>query len=578
MTAKTKEQREVKTAAQIRKELEAVSPLVLTQKLTEYEIADMESALEILGKISEEFDGGEGAKEALLEPVGLALCDGVFRSLPSLKKYGLTASKLYREISTFAYDEQKAPSDVRAHCDERLHSLESKNEYKRQDIVSDSKLKTYANKQIKQESPISCGYDSRPEVINDSNPEKWRSRNKMDVDHIVTAKQISKQTDLFSYTATEPDVRRQVARDVANNDSNLIMTDASLNRAKNEGDNLSYVVNNWKKLKPETRKAMFKEGATAQFETAGKMAFGLSTSDMKEVKSLKSVAGKMENSGAHVALNEQLGTIVTTVLGPILFEIKDVAFNGVCHEMGTDSSAVAIGRRFKRAFRYILSRIPNLLLSFAKDLSNMLIDLVKSIVASFFKKALFIIKEGIGLILQAFKILTLPAEKMSSAQKGDAILKLVGSLLPALLIEIGLSATLTPYFAWWPPGADIAAGVISALAAAVLAYVLDKLDLFSVKSEQRLARVREIFDLRIAEIKESTQNFDIAVHETLKAQRVQFEEMRDDLTGCLEKKDMLGLNSVIDGVADFLKVDLPYKNSQEFLHFIRENNRIVIGC
>lgn len=207
----------------------------------------------------------------------------------------------------------------------------------------------------------------------------------------------------------------------------------------------------------------------------------------------------------------------------------------------------------------------------------MLFDLVKSIIASFFKKALFIIKEGVGVIVQAFKILLQPAGKMSPAQKGDAILKLVGSLIPALLIEIGLSSLLIPYFSWWPPGADIAAGVISAFAAAILAYFLDKLDLFSLKSELRLARVREIFDLRIQEIRQSAANFNIAVFETLKNQRIQFEALRNDLSSALQSKNMEKLNETLDHVADFFQVDIPYSTPQEFLQYIRQNDRIIIS-
>ena len=128
------------------------------------------------------------------------------------------------------------------------------------------------------------------------------------------------------------------------------------------------------------------------------------------------------------------------------------------------------------------------------------------------------------------------------------------------------------------PFDEILSAVVAALVSTGLLYLLDKLDLFSTKSEKRLARVREIFDLRINGIKEATKNFDIAAHETLKNQRAKFELLRGEIASALKNKDMVSLNDSIDNVADFFKVDIPYSSSEEFLQYVRRNDRIIVGA
>lgn len=582
MTTQFDTMADVLTLEKVIEDLAIISPLALPQKLVDYEFYDMQSSLTILDKIVEEFEDGAGAKSALMGCIGLALCDGVVRSWSSAKKYGITASKLHKEIDSFSYSnnieaEGKEDENI-AECSTRMPDDEKK--YKREKVVSQNALNKCVDDAIKSSKTVEDGYCFKEKPIKDKNTDKWRSRNEMDVDHKVSAKNVFNQVNLFAYAPTDDATKKKMMRDVANTRENLITTDAGLNRSKGDDHNVNYVINNWNKLPPKTRKAMLIEGTRGQAEVAGKMAFGLSSGDITNHKSIENVAAKMKNSGAHVALNEQLGNIISTVLAPIWFEIKDITSNGICHDTGTENATSAIGIRLGRVLDYVMSRLPSMLKSFFNDLGNMLIDLIKSIVASFFKKALYVIKEGFGLLLQAFKILAKPSEIMSTAEKGDAILKLIGSLLPAFLIEVGLYTFLTGTLALSPTVADIVAGVVSALAAALLAYSLDRMDLFSVKSEKRLARVREIFDARIHNIKESTRSFDMGVSETLKVQRIQFETLRNNINSSLDQKDMNALNAAIDGIANFLKIDLPehFGSPEKYLRFIKDNDRIVIAA
>jgi len=226
---------------------------------------------------------------------------------------------------------------------------------------------------------------------------------------------------------------------------------------------------------------------------------------------------------------------------------------------------------------YIIKRLPGLLYDFVKDLWRMLYDLILSIVTSLFKKFLFVIKEGFNILIQAFRILLQPKDAMTTAQKGDAIIKLIGSLVPAMLIEVGLSTWLQSIFSFFPPGADIAAAFISALIAALISYMLDQMDLFSVKSERRNERIKEIFDARKHAIFESAKNLEIATNEVLKAQRLKFDAFIANLNNALSARDFEKANMAIDDAANFFHVNIPYGSPKEFIDYVRSQGTIVIG-
>ena len=90
---------------------------------------------------------------------------------------------------------------------------------------------------------------------------------------------------------------------------------------------------------------------------------------------------------------------------------------------------------------------------------------------------------------------------MTPAQKGDAIIKIIGGSVLAisgvavesLLNKIGIGE----------PWSVVLATMISGIASALFMYVLDKADIFSTKAENRRDRIIEIFDERIKDINEA---------------------------------------------------------------------------
>jgi hypothetical protein len=527
----------------------------------------MQSSLQILKDIQEEYNNGSGANQALLEAIGLGLADGIIRSWSTARKYGWTATKLYQDINSFEYDSIPDTVEHENYFDEHILTMEN-SPYDRSKIVNNKELKNCRESSIDNSGLAEDVYD----------PGSRKSAQTMDVDHVVALKNVHKQMSLFNYAPIDEKERKKMAKDVANTRANLLIVNRSINRSKRDAHNVTYVLNNWDKLKPAQRSAMLKENARAQTEIAAKMAVGLTTQDLKKAKNVEDITNKLSNSGTRQVLYEQVGSIINVTISPIWYEIKDIAMNGVCHGLNTDDYCVATGLRLKRVFMYIIKRLPGLIRDLFKDIGRMLYDLILSIVTSLFKKFLFVIKEGFKILIQAFRILIQPNNSMTTAQKGDAILKLIGTLVPALIVEAGLSGVLKPYFSFFPPGADIAASVISAILAALISYMLDKMDLFSVKSEMRYERVKEIFDARKHSIFESTRNFNIAANEVLKKQRLVFETFMANLDSALSAKDFERANTAIDDAANFFHVKIPYGSSTEFIDYIRSHEMILIGA
>ncbi len=547
----------MKTSEEIIRELESISPLALPQALIEYEIADMESSQELLEKVCAEFEDGQGVKGAFLEPMLLSMVDSAIRGFGSTKdaakKYGLTASKIVAECKNFSYTDTPANQKIEeTHINEPKKPLVDK-DYQRKDIQKQSSMDKYKEEKFNGTAVVKDEYGSgqglrqtKKKVAEDKrikSPEKHLA----ETDHIVPLKNVHRMFEAFGY-----DLADETKKEIANSESNLALTTQELNRKKGKKSNVEVTTDKETKLPPGQKEVM----RIKQFEATSVIAMDMTIEATK---------------------SESFGDLIAAILGPTWFEITDISNNGMCHNMDSENPLVALGMRMKRMLSYMIRKVPALLKGFVVNLWEMLKDVVFSLIASLFKKFVRVIKEGIKIFIEAVKILRNPSTVMSSAQKGDALLKLIGGFLTTFLVDIGLSCLIEKFIPRPSPWSDIMAGVVAAIAGAVFLYFLDKIDLFSIKSEMRLARVREIFDLRIKEIRQSAANFEIAAHETMKFQRIQFEKLRQNLNTAVDSKDMKQANAVVDNIANFFKVEIPYSSPEEFINFICAKDKIVIG-
>ena len=99
-------------------------------------------------------------------------------------------------------------------------------------------------------------------------------------------------------------------------------------------------------------------------------------------------------------------------------------------------------------------------------------------------------------------------------------------------------------------------------------YVLDKADIFSVKAEKRRNRIIEIFDERIKEISEASEQLDEYTIERLKCQREEFENIKDSIDEGFENSNIDKINAGLYKMAKFMGVELEYSNTDEFCEYM----------
>lgn len=205
-----------------------------------------------------------------------------------------------------------------------------------------------------------------------------------------------------------------------------------------------------------------------------------------------------------------------------------------------------------------------MLINFASLLINMLVDVFKNIAK--------IVIGGIDAIIQAVKIITVPSDTMTAAQKSDAIVKLIAST--AVLFIGDITKTLLTKVGVPEKFIGIANAFTLGIISAVIGYALDKIDLFGAKIDTRMQRVNEIFNERIDEIEKDAEQFKMVTIELLETQKNMFDDTKGKLMTSIDNDDSQG---VLDGsyeLSKFFNVDLGYSNSEEFTEYL-DNNPVI---
>lgn len=122
---------------------------------------------------------------------------------------------------------------------------------------------------------------------------------------------------------------------------------------------------------------------------------------------------------------------------------------------------------------------------------------------------------------------------------------------------------------------DIALALLSGVASSLVVYVLDKADIFSTKSELRTKRIKEIFEMRVQQIKENTDAFETASLQKLAEDKLRFKALSESLSQSIQdKKDP---NDAVLEIADFLKVELSVKSTDDFLKMLKTQDSLEIA-
>lgn len=575
------------------KKLENVSPLDLPQALIEIELYEQQTAQELMDEIHNEFQK-EDIIDNVVTPVFTTIIDGLlahpkFKGVAS--KSGLSANRVMRECKDFNYDGKIVklmPDAFVEYKNEKefqiLWGKENRSEYIRSVYENTSAMNRYKKSKVEESSGkknITDEYrmtqDTTPEK---NNPDGRRNDplnlHNSETDHIVPLHTIFTQLQNNS-GLSDGDIKR-----IANQEYNFAVTARLVNNPKRDMSNSEFIAKQdelksqgkpYVELSPEVRANMIQMERDAQKainksvnNTVIKNLTGKGQADRKERKAAmekkEAELGRKLTSEERAAVDKSLaqkkakeihlgnakqagkqslmyamGTAVLFVFKPLYYEIKDGIINGFKEGVYAKTFKEACSIRFNRIKDYVWEQLKDLkhMLGSAMDmLKNFLSALIEGLIGMFvgiFKKIFKVLKEGVKVFVQAWPVLFGEQSKsMSAAEKGDAILKLIAGSLVGLC-GIGIDILLEKVPAIPEDFRSILSVILSGLTSILLFYALDKADLFNVKKERRNARIKELFDERINDIREATQNMSTKVAEIIKAQKLELLES----TNCLNE-------------------------------------------
>lgn len=292
-------------------------------------------------------------------------------------------------------------------------------------------------------------------------------------------------------------------------------------------------------------------------------------------KATKALQKMFLKEGSKTVLLEQIGKFIEISIGPIGFEIRDSIKNGISHGFEGCNFFEAFVKRIWRALCYTVIKLGDILVSLFGDLSKMIITFFVNackIIQNFFGKFFDLALSGISVLVDSVKVLL---GKGSAAEKGDAILKIIVGFTSGILGQFVIDSLLES-LGIPDPFSEIIAAVCSAVIGSLVMGIYDRIDLFNLKRELRRQRIEEIFALRKQKLQEASLQFDIIVSEKLKQQRIAMEKIRQTLNDSFKAKDFETLNSALDDACALFCVEVPYKNTMEFMDYLRKNPQIVI--
>lgn len=525
-------------------ELNKTSPLQMSKKLIEYELYDQKDSIEVLNQIYKDFDDKNNVIDSLVSPMLLNVADGLIKH-PKLegtfRKTNITPSVLVNDVNSFTYSE----------------------EFRKQfngDFYLKQAEKSHYGKFLR-----NFFYDIKSRTL--TRKDKGLTKNEIsgkDMDHVNPINHIRKKYK------NNPFLYRDDLAQIIGLKENEQYEDPKLNRSKGDKTWSEYIKN-----APKDEKGNILDGK-------GKIL--LTVEGQVQKLKLEEESTKAQNKEATLLMAKNIGLVafgdlIILILKPIWFEIKDMIQNGVISgfELQTNDKIEAFILRIKRAFNYIkLNVIPVLENNIKGVFENFIGVFLSSLIDSFkgiFQKIFQIICDGFIAIKEAFKIMMKP--DISASQKADAITKIIASAVVPILV-FAFEESIFGFLNGTPFDflKDVASIILSGFATTLVIWFLDQIDIFSVKDEKRMMRIKEIFELRVETIKKNTDIFESASLETLAKQKLQFKKISENMNKAI--KDKLNVNDSIYQMADFMQIDLKVKSTNDFLHLLNTNEKLVI--
>ncbi|MBQ3113017.1 MAG: hypothetical protein IJC05_01465 [Phascolarctobacterium sp.] len=573
------------------------SPLEASKIIQELELYDQENAQEVIDRITEEMKGSGGLKETIMKPVFFSVVDGLLEGTSfgkAARRKGLTASRVIQECDAFSYITQNTISEQNGYAEfknasDRIEDWGNDDNNSRKNFVRTKYENTYRMNQYKDKKNKETGSNKNmvDEYTGERNitpyrddPDQRRNDPKHDYqaepDHIVPLKVIHSRLK-GNYALSDEDIKR-----IANADENLAVTSARINGRKRHLTNKEFIEQQEKnkkegkdyvELDEKTKKQMLakQEEAERNLEKAVNRTV---ITNLGDANKRNAIIDKAASDAANQSKDYAVGNIILYIIKPIYYECSDIFANGLKSGVGADSVFQALKIRFCRVKKYVFENAKNFigdnLVEFVKGFVSSLIEGVISLFVGVFKRIFKVAKEGIKILVQSGKVLFGEnSHNMTAAEKGDAIVKILGGSAMAI-VGVGIEFLLNK-IGIGEPWSIILSTMLSGIAGALLMYALDQIDLFSVKSERRRNRICEIFEARINDTKVAAAHLDFVAIETLRRQRIGFENISNVIEVGVENDNIATINNGFYRMAEFFRVELPYSNTEEFCCYMESD-------
>ena len=604
---------------QIKNNINNASIFDLPQALIDAELYDEEDAHKVVEQVYADFEKGGNVLDSIVKPTFFSIFDGFLQMdiLKPVRDKGITASDLLGQAWDFQYEpedevdyqksrpkysdrykeQQVIQAQKASHESAKLHKDTAVRKARadtvgnaaefRKKFEDKTAMDNYKDSYFGTNNVAADEYDPNKRVYKGDKPSNYSADSKKhaETDHIEPIKKITTELE-SNYGLSQQDIKS-----IINDDSNFAMTSEQTNRGsggKFADSNEEFLQKRKKddKISDSQRTAMRekqKESQKAREKNVNaklrENLLGKESGDMR-----KTIGKNAASDGGEQAKNKGLVEAIRLLLNPLTYEIKDIVKNGI--DVNGYKNGAAIKYRFKRLTRYVLRQLKNigsLIFDLLKTFLLSFIDGILSLFVGIFAKIYKIVKQAIGAAIQAFKILFgKDSKNMSPAQKGDAIVKLVGStvialsgkvfdtLVTELLKLVGVPANVIE------PISGVLSTILAGVAAALFMYAMDRLDIFGVKYEQRTERIKEIFDARIADIKAAQEAMDDATVEKLAEAKKKFFEITENAKTAIQNNDWFTVNNEIVAFATSAGFEPKFESDEDFTSWLDSDDSDTI--
>lgn len=552
----------------IYEDLSKQNPLNMSKALLSYEIYNNETAEEMFKKIDEEFESKEGKVNRVFDTIIYGLANSLIRKT----KIKTPIPRLVQEIKDFSYEQDSVVNTYyqNTRVDDEFNYSETK-EFKRESIDNAYNRTQYKGSKSEDGRFVKDEYTGERLYVLRSDAE-WENYDNInnhttDVDHIIPLVKYHESVK-HNIALSEEDIR-----EIANMEENYVNTNSTLNRKKSGNLNSEFVNEHKDELSDKTKKNMLEKEKIA-LKTMNSAQNKKVISNLKEdLKGDKTILKATAKEAVEGTKNKASGLIKDEIF--ILFakvsiyEIKDSLINTITHGTPFNTVGEAIKFRVKRAIQYIKDSVKKL---FSNVMGSLFMDLLRNFAQLFFNLFAGIVKiigqiivKGFHSLVQALKLIFMPPKNMTKSEIADAVTKLIVSTL----VSVGIVAVGEKFQV---PEAIII--ILEAISVGLVMYVLDKVDLFGAKIDKRRARLKEVFELRIQEIKESTEEFaEVSIHVIAK-QKMDFLDLINSMNISLEGKS---IEKALEGaykIAENFGIILPFNDTESFVNFF-DNEEII---